>query len=229
MTTPIDTSTLTRLNAGTASSQANRPADELRDNFMTLLITQMKNQDPLKPMENSEMTSQLAQINTVNGIQELNASLQAINGQIEAGQSLQAAALIGQGVLVTGNRVLVDHDSEGQAHTTPFGVELDAPAENLRITITAADGSLVNRYDLGSAGTGIESFTWDGRTAQGELAAQGAYHVQIESLQGDEARPVPTLNYARVGGVTPKSDGGVMLDLGAVYGQVGLHDIKQIL
>lgn len=227
MSTTIDSATLARV-SGTPTAQPKQSA-ELRDNFMELLITQLKNQDPLNPLENHEMTSQLAQINTVNGIEELNETLEGITGQIEANRTLQAASLIGQGVLVPGDRVLVEQDGEGQSHTTPFGVMLNQPASNLRITISASDGTTINRYDLGPAQAGVQSFSWDGRTQQGEQAASGAYRVRIESLQGQEATSVPTLNYAQVGGVTPTQDGNVKLDLGAIYGQVDIQDIKQIL
>ncbi|TDO16772.1 MULTISPECIES: flagellar hook assembly protein FlgD [Halomonas] len=231
MATTIDSSVLNSLNAGGASaSQAKQQSGDLRDNFMTLLVTQLKNQDPLNPMDNSETTSQLAQINTVSGIEELNQSLKDITGQINAGQALQASGLIGQGVLVPGNRVLLNHAEGGEVNTTPFGIELAAPADNVKVTITNGAGEVVNRYDVGAVSTGVESFRWDGLTSDGQKAAEGAYQVSIEATQGDKAIGVDTLNYARVNGVTPVDDKGAFaLDLGAIYGQVGLADIKQIL
>ncbi|MCE9683068.1 flagellar hook assembly protein FlgD [Halomonas alkalisoli] len=230
MSTTIDANVVTRMNQGGPAARDASQSAELRNNFMTLLIAQMQHQDPLEPMDNHEMTSQLAQINTVSGIEDLNKTLKGITSQMDAGQTLQAAGLIGQGVLVPGDRVLMETDEEGSAHTTPFGIELGQSAENVRVTITNASGQVVNRYDIGSVKAGVESFTWDGRTTEGDMAAAGAYRVRVEATSADKTLNASTLNYAVVGGVTPSDgNGGVKLDLGAIYGQVGLGDIKQIL
>ncbi|MFW6346061.1 MAG: flagellar hook assembly protein FlgD [Halomonas sp.] len=230
MTSPIGSNLLSTINAGAAGPGAGAQSEELRDNFMTLLVTQLENQDPLNPLENSEMTSQLAQINTVNGVEQLNQTLDGITSQIGAGQALQATGLIGQGVLVPGDRVLLERDAEGQAHATPFGIELTEPADSVQVTITGGDGQVVNRYDIGPVSAGVESFTWDGKTGDGEDAIPGGYRVRIEALRDDTPLAADTLNYAVVNGVTP-SDGadGVRLDLGAIYGQVALDQVKQIL
>ena len=230
MTSPIGSTALDTINAGGASAANKRQSDELRNNFMTLLITQLQNQDPLNPLENNELTSQLAQINTVSGIEELNQTMEGITSQISAGQTMQAAGLIGQGVLVPGDRVLLERDPEGNVHTTPFGFDLARSAESVKVTIVGSDGQVINRYDLGAVGAGVDSFTWDGKTSQGESAVPGAYRVRIEATNDDKPVSVEALNYALVGGVTPPDDkGGVRLDLGAVYGQVSLDQVRQIL
>ncbi|TFH85400.1 flagellar hook assembly protein FlgD [Billgrantia azerbaijanica] len=231
MTTPIGASSAAAQTSTLDAAASAKQSAELRNNFMTLLLTQLQNQDPLKPLENHEMTSQLAQINTVSGIEELNQTLQGLTEQMDANQALQASALIGQGVMVEGNRVLLEHDDEGAPHATPFGLELDEPAENVVATITNASGQVVNRYELGSVKAGVESFRWDGTTSEGETVSPGAYQVRLEALDADgEPLAVTPLHYAMVNSVTPRGDDGqVRLDLGAIYGQVGLDDIKQIL
>ncbi|WP_444677439.1 flagellar hook assembly protein FlgD [Halomonas sp. E19] len=230
MPTAIDANVISRMNAGGPSPRDASQSAELRDNFMTLLITQMKHQDPLNPMENHEMTSQLAQINTVSGIEQLNRTLQDITAQMHAGQALQATGLIGKGVLVPGDRVLLEHGEDGALHTTPFGIELGQSADNVRVVITNASGQVINRYDIGPVKAGVESFVWDGRTSEGEAAVAGSYRVRVEATSGERTLAGSTLNYALVGGVTPPDkNGGVKLDLGAIYGQVGLDQVKQIL
>lgn len=234
MATTIDNGVLNGVNgvsagrggigAGANDSQA------LNDNFMTMMVAQLQNQDPLKPMNNSEMVSQLAQINTLNGIEDLNETLHGIGSQIDAGRALEAAGLIGQGVLVPGERVLVGRDGEGNVTTTPFGMELDEPAENVRVTITDGAGQVVRRYDIGAVDAGVSSFQWDGETDQGSFAPDGAYNIRLEATQGDKQLSIDALNYAMVNAVTPTDEkGGFALDLGAVQGQVGLSAIKQIL
>ncbi|SHF11556.1 flagellar basal-body rod modification protein FlgD [Modicisalibacter ilicicola DSM 19980] len=231
MANTIDSSVLNSLNPAAGSGNAKGTSQELSDSFMTLLVTQLKNQDPLKPMENAEMTSQLAQINTVNGIQELNTTLEGITGQIDAGQTLQAAALIGQGVLVPGDQILVGKGSdavEGVA-TTSFGVELASPAEQATITITNGSGEVIRTFDVKQLNKGVESFTWDGTLADGKTTAPaGAYRFSVEATSGDEPVAVTSLNYAVVGGVA-KTEGGPRLDLGAKMDSVGLEDVRQIL
>ncbi|ALM54257.1 flagellar hook assembly protein FlgD [Halomonas huangheensis] len=231
MASTIDSNVYNSVNATTASASSSKASDELNDNFMTLLVTQLQNQDPMNPMDNSEMTSQLAQINTVAGIEDLNASLEVINGQINAGQAMQAAQLIGEGVLVPGDRLLLTTTEDGKAVTTPFGIELGQPASSVKATITNESGEVINSYDLGPAAAGVESFQWDGMTADGATAVDGAYQVSFDATGAEgEKIAVSALNYAIVGGVTPAdANGEVMLDLGAVYGQVGLDEVRQIL
>lgn len=237
MSNTIDPHVISRMNQGGAGVRDASQSAELRNNFMTLLIAQMQHQDPLDPMDNHEMTTQLAQINTVSGIEDLNRTLKGITDQMHAGQTLQATALIGQGVLVPGDRVLLEHGKAGEegieageAYTTPFGIELPQSADNVRVVVTSASGQVINSYDIGPVKAGIESFTWDGRTNENELAAEGNYRVRIEATSGDKAIAANTLNYALVGGVTPPDqNGGVRLDLGAIYGQVTLDQVKQIL
>ena len=119
-------------NAGSSMPLNQSQSDELRESFLRLLTTQLQNQDPLKPLENHEMTSQIAQINTVSGIEQLNQTLMAITGQIDTNRALQASALIGKGVLVPGDKVMLEQGEEGELFTTPFGIELGGPGGECR-------------------------------------------------------------------------------------------------
>lgn len=227
----IDTSVLTNVNSGGANGLSARQSDELRESFMTLLITQLQNQDPLNPMENSEMTSQLAQINTVSGIEELNSTLKGITSQMDANQALQASGLIGKGVMVSGRDILVEQDEDGNSYTTPFGIELDEPAANVKATIVGEGGQVIRVLNLEALDAGVQSFQWDGKNAQGESVASGRYSVQLEATDAEDEKIESTaLQYAVVNSVTPNdSSGSVRLDLGAIYGQISLNDVKQIL
>ena len=227
MTTTIDSSLVNALNAGGASSTGNasqqKSASDLRNNFMTMLVTQLKNQDPLKPMENSEMTSQLAQINTLSGIEDLNTTLKGITGQIDAGQTLQASALIGHHVLVPGDRVLV-----GSGETTPFGIELATAAEQVKVSISDSSGKVVRQFDLGALDAGVGSFVWDGTLDDGTSAPDGAYKVSVSASSGSQAQDATVLTYGLVGAIGSGSS-GALLDLGATLGRVTLQDVRQIL
>jgi len=222
----IDAAVLNRVNQDSGNSRMASNSQEMRDNFMTLLVTQLRNQDPLNPMENNEMTSQLAQINTVSGIESLNETMQTINGQMEAAKSMQASALIGRAVLVPGDRILVGGEGEGDA--TPFGLELNTPAESVKINIYNTSGMLVRRMDLGSVGSGPQSFSWDGMMDDGSAAPAGAYRFSVEATNGDEQVTSERFNYAQVIAVSMGKD-GPRLDLGGILEPVRLEDIRQII
>ncbi|PRY64610.1 flagellar basal-body rod modification protein FlgD [Vreelandella songnenensis] len=229
----IDTSVLNGVNGGSTSTNgaSARRSDDLRDSFMTLLITQLQNQDPLNPMENAEMTSQLAQINTVSGIEELNSTLKGITQQMDASRTLQAAGLIDKAVLVPGNSVMVSVDETNGSYATPFGIELGSPADNVVATIVSKAGEVVYTKDLGAVAAGVESFSWGGLTNEGAAVPAGAYSVNFKATNAKgELMESRALNYALVQGVSPGAGGNdVRLDLGAIYGQVALDQIKQIL
>ncbi|NOG32738.1 flagellar hook assembly protein FlgD [Halomonas sp. TBZ9] len=226
----INPATLSNINGGGAKLSESE-SDELRQSFLTLLITQLENQDPLNPLENAEMTSQLAQINTVSGIEQLNETLQGITQQMDAGKMLQASGLIGNAVLVPGNSVKVSNNEDGSANATPFGVELDQPAQRLEITVRSQGGEVVYTEQVENVNAGVQSFSWDGLNSDGEPLPPGDYRVSLNAIDSEgEEMDSQALNYALVQGVSPaESNGEVRLDLGAVYGQVGLEQIKQIL
>ncbi|WP_447554859.1 flagellar hook assembly protein FlgD [Vreelandella sp. EE22] len=228
----IDTSVMNNINGGASGPNLSpRQSQEMRDSFMTLLITQLQNQDPLNPMDNSEMTSQLAQINTVSGIEQLNATLNGITQQMDAGRALQAAGLIDKAVLVPGNNVMVSVNEEGGSYATPFGIELERPADQVVATVTSRSGEIVYTRELGAVKAGVESFSWGGLTDEGAAVPAGAYSVNFKAMNAEgELLESRALNYALVQGVSPGTGGDdVRLDLGAVYGQVALNQVKQIL
>ncbi|OLO05587.1 flagellar hook assembly protein FlgD [Salinicola socius] len=228
----IGSSTLANIN-GAAASSSTKGVDsgsELNERFMTLLVTQLKNQDPTSPMENSDMTAQLAQINTVSGIEKLNDSLSAITDQIDAGQALQATALIGQGVMVPGNEILVGStEGSDSVVTTPIGVELNSAVEDLQIDIRGASGEIIDSFSTGPLKAGVHSFTWDGKLADGtSVTPNSTYTASLTGSVGDETYAPTALNYALVNGVIQGAN-GPKLDLGYAQDPVALSEVRQIL
>ncbi|MFD1215499.1 flagellar hook assembly protein FlgD [Microbulbifer celer] len=220
----IDSSVRSALNVTSGASTTSGSAD-LQDSFMTLLVAQLQNQDPMNPMENAEMTSQLAQINTVSGIESLNETLAGINGQLDTSQMLQAADMIGKGVLVAGDRVLVGEEGA----TTPFGVELAQAADEVQITIRNASGEVIRTFEPFAMDAGVESFTWDGTTNDGGVAAEGSYTIEVTATANGDSVTASALNYALVSGVSLSGQGVPLLDLGGITEPVDLDDIRQIL
>ncbi len=129
--------TNTGVSTTSSSSLTGSNAADLQSSFLTLLVAQLKNRDPTNQWKTTRLTSQLAQISTVSGIEKLNTTLGSISGQIDNSQSLQASNLIGHGVMIPGTTVLAGTGSErAVTTTTPFGVELQQAADKVTATIT---------------------------------------------------------------------------------------------
>ncbi|OCA54071.1 flagellar hook assembly protein FlgD [Photorhabdus namnaonensis] len=211
-----------------ASTSKKKNSEELNSNFMKLLVAQMKNQDPTNPMKNNELTSHLAQINTLAGIEKLNTTLGSIVGQINNNQPVQASALIGRGVMIPGDTILVGSNKEnGSVSTTPFGIELARPADSVKVTIIDKQGGVVRQIDIGALEAGVHNFTWDGTKEDGAIAEDGAYRITIAASYQGEQRVFQPLRFATVNGVTRDAD-GAKLDLGRI-GAVTMDQIRQIL
>lgn len=192
-----------------------------QDRFLRLLVTQLRNQDPLNPMDNQQVTSQMAQISTVDGIERLNASLRALTDSASEGQALQAAALIARGVLVPGSGLAVANGM------SVGGVELNSPADSVQVTIKDANGIPVKVLDLGALDVGTHGFAWDGTTDSGEAVAEGGYTISVTARQGNNDVEVEPLTYGIVSGVS-REGGKVAIDVG-LLGRFGFEDIRQIL
>ncbi|HUO44437.1 MAG TPA: flagellar hook assembly protein FlgD [Burkholderiales bacterium] len=210
------TSAAAALNASTASS-----AQDLQNQFLTLLVTQMQNQDPLNPMDNSELTSQLAQISTVGGINQLNTTLQSLASNVGAQQSLQAAALVGHGVMVQGNQLSL---SGGNA---VFGVSLPQDVTSMVVTIKDGAGNVVDQMDVGAQSAGTVYLQWDGSTSAGGTASDGNYTFSVTASANGTSVTATPLSYGLVNGVTPGSNGTALTVQG--IGSVQLSNIKQII
>lgn len=202
------------------------------DKFMTLLVTQLKNQDPLNPLDNAQVTSQLAQLSTVTGVNKLNATLETLKTSYQSTEALQATNLIGRGVLVEGNKIQL---SGGKSI---LGVELATPADKLQVIVTdPATGKEVASMDLGAHEAGIVPIAWDGVLDPTKFDADGKpvtlkdgnYTFRVVALRGGEKLDdAKALAFDSVASVTTNSKDGVKLNL-PVKGVVSMADIKQVL
>ncbi|PXZ02585.1 flagellar hook assembly protein FlgD [Gilliamella apicola] len=212
-------------------------SQELQDNFLTLLIAQMKNQDPTNPMDNSQLTSQLAQINTLAGIERLNTTLNVVSGQIDDSMSVNASNMIGKGVMVPGNKILVassnsdGEDSESQKETiiTPSGFELLSNADSVIITIRDQNGKVVNEIDLGPVSAGVCTFTWTGKLNDETQAPDGSYTFSVDASSDGKKISSTPLSYSFVYGIIKsKVNNQILLDLG-ILGSISIDEVRQIL
>jgi len=139
---------------------------------LQLLVTQLQNQDPTNPMDSAQMTSQLAQINTVSGISQLNTTLQSLQSQLTATQQLQASSLIGKSVLAPGTSVTVT-----SGVVSGFGVQVGSAATDVKVAIKNSAGTTVQTIDLGAQAAGAVPITWNGQTSSGVQAPSGTYTI----------------------------------------------------
>lgn len=192
----IDFTTLNKTSGtGASASSAIAAADDAgsEDRFLKLLITQIQNQDPLKPMDNAEMTSQIAQINTVKGIEKLNTSVVGLSGQFAQMQALQGASLVGRDVVVPGN-VIDIADGIGQG-----GFELAGPADAVKVEVLSPAGAVLDTFALGALGSGLHSFDWPADTATNDsglrfrvTASTGAVTSSPTLLMRDRVNAITT-------------------------------------
>lgn len=193
---------------------------DAQDRFLKLLTTQLKNQDPLNPMDNAQMTSQLAQISTVDGIEKLNATLQKMMASTIDAEVMQAAGMVGRNVMVAGNNLqLTDAGAVS-------GLELDGAADKVMVTVKDSNGLAIRNLHLGDLDAGLHNFTWDGKTDAGVQAVKGRYSIAIEATSGGEKVKATGLELASVQSVT-RGLTGTTIDLGNL-GQLAMSAIKQI-
>lgn len=210
--------------SSSTSATGAQSASDLQNTFLTLLVTQLKNQDPTNPADSSQMTSQLAQINTVTGIGQLNTSLSSLAAQLSAGQQTQAALLIGSNVLSSGNDVTV---SSGKSSS--FGVQLANDVSDLQIVVKNASGQIVNTLDLGAQGAGVVPVTgWTPVDSKGATLADGSYTITAQGTINGQQATATTLSAAQVQSVVQMSGGapGLKLSNGST---VALSSVASIL
>jgi flagellar basal-body rod modification protein FlgD len=219
------------MNPQAASAAAADSVEGQTNKFMTLLVTQLKNQDPLNPMDNAQLTSQLAQLSTVTGINKLNDTLTALQGNYQNTEALSATNLIGKGVLIEGSKAQLSGGS------SVFGVELGTAADNVQVLITDKNGKTVQTMDLGAQPAGVLPIAWNGvpdptnldSSGKPVVLADGTYNLTIKATQGGKPlTDANTLSLDSVASVTTNAKDGVKLNLPS-KGMVSLSAIKQVL
>ncbi len=203
-----------------SSATANSLAD-VQSTFLKLLTTQLQNQDPTNPMDNAQMTSQLAQMSTAQGISSLNTTLNNLLSSYQSTQTLQAASLIGHQVLADGSQLAL---SGGQA---VGGVDLAAGADSLTVKVLDSSGQPVRTINLGpQTSAGQIGFTWDGTNDKGQAVADGTYTFSVAAAsQGASVKATP-LALASVSSVS--LNGGAIKVNTAAAGQLDLNQIYRI-
>lgn len=206
-------------------SSSTSSAEDAQNRFMTLLVEQMKNQDPLNPMDNAQVTSQMAQLSTVTGIDKLNETMttmmSSFNSSLQASQTYQASSMIGHDVLTAGKTITKTEGSNNK-----YGFNLPENATNVTVTIKSNSGAVVRTMDLGAKNAGVSTLTWDGFKNDGTEANNANYTFEVAYTKGTTKGTATALNIAKVSSVSTSS-AGVTLNLNN-NSSVTLDDIKEI-
>jgi flagellar basal-body rod modification protein FlgD len=194
-----------------------------KDSFLQLLVTQMKNQNPLDPQDNTQFVSQLAQFSSLESMQNLNTTVNSISTQYQSSQALQASSLVGRSVIVDSGSTAVDTSKSMTGSVV-------VPSESSVTTVKVFDssGAAVRTIDLGAQKAGTTSFTWDGKSDSGVAQASGNYSfVASGSLDGTNTA-LGTYLPATVSSVTMASSGSDMTLNLASGNSIALSKVKQI-
>jgi flagellar basal-body rod modification protein FlgD len=196
--TSVNPLTTTTAPSSTSISSANSDPAASQDRFLKLLVAQLGNQDPMNPMDNAQMTSQMAQINTVTGIQQLNQTMKDMAQQFSSLQVLQGASMVGRDVLTNGNTITLDGQSGKGA------MDLAGPADDVKVDILSAGGQLVGSMNLGPQSAGRVMFDW---TAANTTTTDNLT-FRVTATQGGKA--VTTTPLARDRVISVGSENGAM-------------------
>ena len=203
-----------------------------QDEFLTLMVTQMKNQDPMKPMENGEFISQMAQFSSAKGMREIKESFTSLAEALQSSQALQASSMVGRGVLIPGDQAKLTDDS-----VLKGTVDLKNNAPELEVSILDGAGQMLKKLHLGRQQAGKVQFSWDGEIDKGlnspdapkTQAKPGLYQIRAHAIVDGKPEPVDTLVVDKIESVSlGKGIKSVTLNLG-INGSTTLSKVKEIM
>lgn len=210
--------------ASLAAAQSKKSANNLGiDEFLTLMTTQLKNQDPMKPLDGTAFIAQLAQFGAVSGIQQMQTSMETLAASLRSTQALNGASLVGREILAPTD--LINH-TEGVS--VRGEVEVPEGMANVEVRITDSAGEVV-RQMIVPASNNIAGFTWDGLRDNGAAAGSGDYSIEAIGRIGSESESLNILMSGRVSSVSIDANGaGLTLNTGAL-GAVSMADVRRVM
>ena len=236
----VSTDLLASMNGTTPTSDTgtgltSNSAADTQQRFLTLLTTQLQNQDPTNPMDNSDLTTQIAQLSTVTGIEQLNSSLNTLMTNLQASQAVGATNLIGHNVLAAGSNISLTSSTTTAAdgtttttHNGIFGATLASDAADVKVKIMDSSGNVVDSIDLGKQSAGTVPIIWDGTKTDGTTAPDGNYTFSIAATDGTGAAVTSTnLAFGNVASVTNGATGAT-LNVSNI-GSINVSSVVQIL
>lgn len=195
-----------------------------QEDFMQLMLAQVRNQDPFQPMQNGEFIAQMAQFATVDGIQKMQGSISTLNTTMAGSQALTASTLIGRRVLADGGDFAL-----GAEGGVSGAITADPGASAISVNVFDAAGALVARRALAPAASGQTRFAFDGLDDAGARLAPGAYRVEAQALVDGKSVSAPIALARRIDSVTIGA-GLSELELNLEGGrQIGFASVREFL
>lgn len=204
----------------TKKKDENSP-EAIQERFMSLLVAQLKNQDPMEPMDNAQVTSQMAQLNTVTGINNLNTSVTSMSSAFTASQTVGATSMLGRTILTEGNTMQL---ADGKALGS---MELNQSADSVQVNVLDKQAKVLRTLDMGAQAKGTHQFEWDGKDSSGSAVAAGSYTFEIVASAAGQKADVTALTVSQVQGLRNTGSSGTKL-LTNTGAEVSVTDIKQI-
>jgi flagellar basal-body rod modification protein FlgD len=211
-------------NATSAASGGSGSSQISTLNYLNLMMAQLQNQDPTKPMDSSTVMGQLAQFGTVQGINNLNTSFSTLSSQLVSSQALQASSLLGNYVLAPASAAAI-----GSGGGINGAISLPSAANGVTVQIVNAAGATVQTLSLGNQPAGTANFSWDGTIAGGSAAPPGTYGLVATGSVAGQGQQLSTLVRGQVQSITMNSSGASGLTLQvAGLGAVPFSSVQQI-
>lgn len=222
MTTVSETNSATT--TSTSSSSSNNSMSNLGiDDFISLMVAQLKNQDPTNPQDSTEFIAQLAQFSSVSGISEMNSSISTLVDQMRSSQALSATSLVGHDVLVEADTVdVASGEQVSGAIETPEG------ASNINVVVTDSSGQVVRQFTV-AASADLTSFTWDGLDDSGQAVEAGEYSFTATANVYGTSEAATTLLSSEVSSVTIDSSNNTLVLNTRGLGSVSMSDVRQVI
>jgi flagellar basal-body rod modification protein FlgD len=161
--------------SGTSGSGAAAGATLGGTNFLTLMLAQLKNQDPTSPVDSNQFLNQLASLSTVQGITQLNTSFGSLSSSLVSSQALQASSLLGHQALVSSKTANLTANG-----SVSGAIEVPQTTSQAVVNISDSSGALLRQINLGAQSTGLANFSWDGKLQDGSQAAAGQYTLSAQ-------------------------------------------------
>lgn len=193
-----------------------------QDAFLKLLTEQLRNQDPFEPVKNENMVAQMAQFSSVAGISEMNQTLKAMSDRMDSANAAQAIGYVGKTVLIEGNTAFPRTDGGLDAV-----VPLSEGADDMTVTISDKNGSLLRTIQMGAQRKGDVEIAWDGKTQSGEDAPGGPYQIVATVVRNGQRVAAPVQVWAPVTSVSLSETSGPMLNLPGL-GQKPISAVRQV-
>jgi flagellar basal-body rod modification protein FlgD len=228
MTTPVGSSTQTNTASSAAAASGTASTSGIggltMSDFLTLMTAQLQNQDPLNPTDSNQFLSQLSQLSTVEGITQLNTSMNTLSNSVLSSQALTASSLVGTNVLAPANATTYTSGT-----TLAGAVQVPAGATAVNLNITNSGGAVVGQIAI-PATAGVQNFSWNGTSSEGAALPSGAYSISATATVSGQAAPQTATVYLNgtVSSVTLGTSGDTPTLNTSQLGPVALSAVQQI-